>query len=75
MKNLRLKWVGTVYQTQRRVRLFRVMWEHGRVGDGKGYSTKLSIGLFPKFFHRDDGCMTVLFVRVHYRRSWGGIFV
>jgi hypothetical protein len=60
------------------VRLFRVMWDRGTVGDGKGYSNQFSVALRPAWFrwHRetDHWFVTVLGVRFHYARSWGGRF-
>lgn len=65
--------------SNRMLRLARLMWQRGKVGDGVGYSAKLSIGLRPAIFafHRDwDGWrLTVLGVRLHHQRSYGGIFV
>jgi hypothetical protein len=74
MKNLRFKRVMRFDEIQRHFRLFRVMWEVGTVGDGKGYSAKLAVGIMPKFFHREGGRLTILGLRVHYCRSFGGIF-
>ena len=61
-------------------RLCRVMWERGTVGDGKGYSVKLSIALGPKIISWRwwDGReieATVLGLRLHYQRSYGGRYV
>lgn len=74
MKNLRFKRVFRIDEIQRHLRLFRIMWEVGTVGDGRGYSAKLAIGLMPKLFHREDGRITILGLRVHYARSYGGIW-
>lgn len=74
MKNLRFKRVMRFDEIQRHFRLFRVMWEVGTVGDGKGYSAKLAVGIMPKLFHREGGRLTILGLRVHYCRSFGGIF-
>ena len=61
-----------------KVRLFRVTWETGTVGDGQGYSTKLTFNLVPRWFEwvsfPDDKWLTVLGVQVHRKRSYGGIF-
>ena len=61
-------------------RLCRVMWQRGTVGDGRGYSVILSLALRPKFvgWRLWDGreCeATILGLRVHYQRSYGGIHV
>ena len=59
-------------------RLFRVMWCKGKVGDGRGYSAKLSFAFVPWIFNvrRDwhEFECTVLGLRVHYKRSYGGRF-
>jgi hypothetical protein len=80
MNNFRVKYVGTLSRAERHIRLFRVMWERGRVGDGRGYSVKLAIGLVPRMFTYDRGVLgevtlSIAGLRVHYRRSYGGIFV
>lgn len=74
MANLRFKRVMRLDAVQWHFRLFRLMWERGTVGDGSGYSAKLAVGLMPKVFHRDGGRVTILGLRVHYCRSYGGIF-
>lgn len=79
MSNLRFKSVMRLDTIQRHFRLFRVMWERGEVGFGKGYSVKLAIGLRAKLFGfcrdaKTDFILTVCGVRVHYSRSYGGIF-
>lgn len=79
MTNLRIRWVFRHDEIQRHLRLFRVIWERGRVGDGEGYSAKLAVGLTPRLlgFHRDartDFIVSILGLRIHYSRSYGGIF-
>lgn len=76
MKNLRFRRVMRFDEIQKHLRLFRIMWERGEVGvPNGGYSAKLSVGLMPKLFHREDGRWTILGLRIHYCRSYGGIFV
>lgn len=77
--NLRIKKVMRLDTIQRHFRLFRIMWERGKVGDGNGYSAKLSVGLEPQISRWErqagtDWLVTVVGVRVHYCRSYGGIF-
>lgn len=72
---LRVKGVFRFDEIQRHLRLFRVMWERGVVGDGHGYSAKLAVGFRPKLFHWDDGRLTIFGLRIHYCRSYGGTFV
>lgn len=59
------------------VRLFRVMWTRGIVGDGDGYSAKLSVAVRPTLFRwrsEYSGWLLTLFgVRVHFDKSFGGI--
>lgn len=61
------------------LRIVRLMWTRGTVGDGKGYSSKFTIGLCPRllWYRREcDGWLLwLLGVRLHYRWSYGGIFV
>lgn len=74
---MRFKWVGA--RDGRTLRLFRVLWTQGRVGDGDGYSAKLSVALRPSLFavrrEWQSLCVTLLGVSVHFERSYGGIHV
>ena len=78
--SLRFKSVLRFDEIQNHLRLFRLMWERGRPGEpGGGYSAKLAIGLRPRLFHREREygkafLLTILGLRVHYSRSYGGIF-
>lgn len=80
MKNIRIKRVMRLDTIQRHFRLFRVMWERGEVGFGNGgYSVKFSVALTAGLFgwHRDsrtDWMLTAFGLRLHYCRSYGGIF-
>lgn len=59
-------------------RLFRWTWNRGQVGDGKGYSCKLSVALAPRLFgfrrEHEGWILTMLGIRVHFAKSYGGIF-
>ena len=74
------RWIFRVDTIQRFLRVARVVWDRGTVGDGTGYSAKLSFALDPqmfRWFERDattDCRFTFLGVRVHYCRSYGGRF-
>lgn len=61
-----------------KLRLARIMWDRGVVGDGKGHSAKLALALRPKLFQFErsfDGWRVVLFgIEVHKQLSWGGRF-
>lgn len=79
VSNLRFKRVMRFDEIQKHLRLFRIMWERGVVGDGNGYSVKLAIGLRPRLFEfireqKTDVLVTIAGLRVHYSRSYGGIF-
>lgn len=76
---MKIKWVGRYDPGLRALRLGRAMWQRGTVGDGNGYSVKLSIALQPAVlrWRRDAGrewCLTLAGVRIHYQRAYGGIF-
>jgi hypothetical protein len=66
------------YSPNERVfRVGRLVWDTGNVGDGKGYSTKLSLALTPTLFrwYREPGHVwtLVLFgIRVQRTTAWGG---
>jgi hypothetical protein len=58
----------------------RIMWERGTVGDGNGYSAKLSLSFTPTVFAWQRECgggwlLIIAGIRVHYRRAYGGIYV
>jgi hypothetical protein len=61
----------------RMFRLARVVWQRGVVGDGRGYSSSLSLALRPALFswrrERSGWLLTVAGARLHYQRSYGGI--
>lgn len=71
----------TVFRRDGRlIRLCRVVWNRGTVGDGRGYSCKLSLGLSPYMFYYANGreihslMLIVCGIRVHFQKSFGGIF-
>ena len=74
-----LKKVMTWSPVERKIRLFRLMWERGTVGDGKGYSAKLAFSLVPRLAgwkrELDGWRATIAGLSIHYRRSYGGRFV
>ena len=77
---MRFKKVMRLDTIQRHYRLFRLLWTNGKVGDGNGYSAKLSVGLIAKLFSytrlsRYDISLTVMGLRLHYARAYGGIIV
>jgi hypothetical protein len=59
-----LKKVCRYSQGERLFRVCRLLWTRGTVGDGQGYSCKLSLGLRPVF----------PFVRIRFARAYGGIY-
>lgn len=76
---LKFKLVLRLDRIARLLRVARWMWDCGTVGDGSGYSTKVSVALCPKlfgFYREFDGWVLVVAgVRIHYARSFGGRFV
>lgn len=63
----------------RMFRLCRLVWQTGKVGDGRGYSSQLSLALMPKLFWIERGFKSIriclLGIRVHFERSFGGIHI
>jgi hypothetical protein len=59
-----LQWRPNWIRPERRLVLFRLYWERGTCGDGKGYSAKLSLSL----------CLSwrSLFVGLSLRPEWRG---
>ncbi len=79
MTNLRIKRVFRFDEIQGHFRLFRIMWERGVPGvPGGGHSNMLSVAVQPKLFLWDrEGrgwLLIILGVRIHRKRSYGGIF-
>lgn len=80
MSNLRIRWVFRRDEIQRFFRIARVLWENGRPGFPGGYSAKLSLAwdwrLFrlPKRDADTDWRFTAFGLRLHYCRSYGGVF-
>mgnify|MGYP003503946818 FL=1 len=80
MSDMRIKLVMRKDGPQGHFRLFRVMWETGVVGDGYGHSNMVSVAAQPKLFLFDritpgSWMLVILGVRIHRKRSFGGIFV
>ena len=42
---MRIQWVPNIVKGERRICITRIRWENGKVGDGIGYSAKLSVSL------------------------------
>ena len=76
---IRFRGVMRLDRTSRMLRLARLLWQRGAIGDGRGYSSSLSLALRPKVFERrrerDGWLLTLACIRLHYQRSWGGIQV
>ncbi len=79
MKNFRFKRVMRIDEDCRMLRIGRFLWERGSRGADGWYSAKLSIALWPKLFRwskdRFEWDLTVLGIRVHTKRAYGGIIV
>ncbi len=78
---MRVKWIFRRDTIQGFIRILRVTWERGQPGrPGGGYSAKFTVALDPalfSFIERDsatDWRFTLLGLRLHYCRSYGGIF-
>ena len=76
--NLRFKAVLRYQPNYTCYRLCRLMWERGKVGDGNGYSVKLSLALRPVLLSysvtKIEWAIELLGFRIHYQRSYGGIY-
>lgn len=76
---MKFKPVWTWSAPERKVRLFRIVWERGVVGDGDGYSAMLSFSFVPRLYANVPVLfgfdVTVLGVRMHHKRAYGGRFV
>lgn len=77
ISSIRMKY-GIRRMNTSRINLFRFYWVRGGVGKGKGgYSAKFSAGLWarPFVFKREyqGWILCVAGLRLHYRRSYGGI--
>jgi hypothetical protein len=79
MSNASLKPVFRYDPTWPKLRLFRIVWDVGMVGDGDGYSRKLAFALCPKLLSwqrgLDEWRLVVLGFEIHSRTAWGGRFV
>lgn len=75
---MRLKPMFTYSPRERKVRVARLIWERGNVGDGKGYSAFLSLALMPRLFRIERSPLrlrvVMLGVSLHYARTYGGRF-
>ena len=73
---LKFKSVMRLDRRARMLRLFRIMWVKGIVGDGKGYSAQFSVALRPSLFqfHKEFSSyfLTLFGLRLHFERSYGG---
>ena len=77
---MKIKRVTRYDPTQRKFRLFRLLWVRGTVGDGSGgYSAKLAIALRPVLFRwqtdvAGEWRLVLLGLDIHHRRSYGGVW-
>jgi hypothetical protein len=73
---MRLKRVFTWSTRERKLRLFRLMWEGGTPGQPGGYGAMLSVALMPFVFQWScalpyEWRLTLCGVRLHYKRGGG----
>lgn len=78
LHHLKFKWMRRYSPQEKVLRLARIMWQRGRVGDGKGYSAKFTISLCRRLLsfepNRGSGWYLIAFgLRIHFQKSWGGI--
>ena len=74
---MKMRWIGR--RQGWLLRLAQATWTRGNVGDGRGYSRKVSLGLYPRLIgiRREFGSLFVYLcgVRLHIETSFGGIHV
>lgn len=74
---MKYKNVMTWDSGQKKFRVFRFLWQRGIVGDGFGYSAKLSFSIVAKLFSFTRGMfgwrLTVLGLQIHHLKAFGGI--
>jgi len=80
LHNLRARTIFRLDTIQRHYRLWRIVYERGNPGQGKGYSVKVAIGLARAWWRTErqadhDIMVTIAGLRLHYSRSYGGYFV
>ena len=63
---MKLTYVGRYDKVEQVLRLCRIVGARGVVGDGQGYSWKLSLGLKASFCNP---------LRVRWQKSYGGCYV
>ena len=77
IENLRFKRVLRLDPYERKLRLFRVMWEANGGPGPNGYSVKVSLNLVPRLFafkrERNDLRVALMGVQVHLHRSHSGV--
>jgi len=78
MKKLIVKPVLRFSKRDKLFRIFRVVYNKGNVGDGKGYSAKVSLALMPVLvgFRKELFGFTLCFLgfRLHHKKAYGGYF-
>jgi hypothetical protein len=77
---MKVKPVFRYQPTIKKFRILRFVWERGVVGDGKGFSAKLSFAVRPKIYEwwigeLDEWRLILLGVEIHFYKSYGGVFV
>ncbi len=78
IENLRFKRVMRYDLAQRKLRLFRMMWEANGGPGPTGYSAKAAVSFVPKALGFRCGPsevrVTLLGVQLHLQRSHGGLY-
>lgn len=74
-----IKWVGTYSKREKKIRLFRVLWERGKRGAEGWHSNSFAVSLWPRIFKYEPElwgwAVTILGVRLHRKRAYGGTLV
>lgn len=78
---MRYQSVFTWSASERKIRLFRIIWEHrgSQIGlDPMAYSAMVSFSLVPRIYRNEPVLfgfdVSVLGLRIHYQRNYGGRF-
>lgn len=75
---MKVERILTYSPEEAKVRVLRVVWTRGKVGDGAGYCSKLTFNIvnrivgFERGFH--SWRFTLCGLQMHYDRSYGGIW-
>lgn len=73
-----IRFIGRFSRPEKMLRLFCAVKNVGKVGDGVGFSRKTTLAIVPRIFafrrEREGWKLTILGIRIHRVKSFGGIF-